>query len=53
MFYSPLLMMKVFIDVNSANQRFDRFLRKFFKEYPAVKLTDIFSSIRKGEILVS
>ena len=46
-------MMKVFIDVNSANQRFDRFLRKFFKEYPAVKLTDIFSSIRKGEILVS
>jgi hypothetical protein len=35
------------IDENSSNQRFDRFLRKYCKNYPTVKLTDIYSTIRK------
>jgi hypothetical protein len=35
------------IDENSSNQRFDRFLRKYCKNYPTVKLTDIYSAIRK------
>lgn len=38
---------------NNANQRFDRFLRKRFKIYPDVKLTDIFSWIRKWQIKVN
>ena len=41
------------IDENSSNQRFDRFLRKYCKNYPAVKLTDIYSYIRKWEILIN
>ena len=41
------------IDENSSNQRFDRFLRKYCKNYPTVKLTDIYSSIRKWEILIN
>lgn len=45
--------MKVTIDVSSANQRFDRFLRKFFKSYPQITLSDIFSAMRKGEILLN
>ena len=35
------------IGENSSNQRFDRFLRKYCKNYPIVKLTDIYSAIRK------
>jgi len=45
--------MKVTIDESSANQRFDRFLRKFFKSYPQITLSDIFSAMRKGEILLN
>ncbi len=41
------------IDESSANQRFDRFLRKYCKNYPTVKLTDIYSAIRKWEILIN
>ena len=44
---------KILIDENSSNQRFDRFLRKYCKNYPTVKLTDIYSSIRKWEILIN
>ena len=41
------------VDYNIANQRFDRYLRKYFKPYPEIKLTDIFSRIRKWAILVN
>ena len=41
------------IDENSSNQRFDRFLRKYCKNYPTVKLTDIYSAIRKWEITIN
>jgi len=30
-----------------AEQRFDRFLRKYFKKYPEIHLSDIFARIRK------
>ncbi|MDD2536987.1 MAG: RluA family pseudouridine synthase [Candidatus Absconditabacteria bacterium] len=45
--------MHIFIDENTANQRFDRFLRKRCKAYPEVKLSDIYSRIRKGDIKVN
>lgn len=35
------------IQVNEANQRFDRFLRKYFKAEAEVTLADIYSRIRK------
>jgi len=41
------------VDHNIANQRFDRYLRKYFKPYPEIKLSDIFAWIRKGAILVN
>lgn len=41
------------VDYNIANQRFDRYLRKYFKEYPDIKLSDIYSRIRKWMILVN
>lgn len=41
------------VDYNIANQRFDRYLRKYFKPYPDIKLSDIYSWIRKGAILVN
>lgn len=44
---------QIFVDDNSANQRFDRFLRKFCRDYPSVKLTDIYSWIRKWQILIN
>lgn len=40
------------IDSDSANQRFDRFCRKFFKPYPHITLKDIYHWIRKGLIRV-
>lgn len=43
----------VSVNETNANQRFDRFLRKRFKIYPDVKLTDIFSWIRKWQIKVN
>lgn len=41
------------VDYNIANQRLDRYLRKYFKPYPEIKLSDIFSWIRKWAILVN
>ena len=42
--------MEIVIDQNNADQRFDRFMRKYCKTYPEVKLSDIYSWIRKWEI---
>jgi len=41
------------VDHNIANQRFDRYLRKYFKPYTDIKLSDIYSWIRKGAILIN
>ena len=41
------------VDYNIANQRFDRYLRKYFKPYPDIKLSDIYSRIRKWAILIN
>ncbi len=38
---------------NEADQRIDRFLRKYFKKYPEVKLSDIFAWLRKWVIKVN
>ena len=43
----------IVVDENSSNQRFDRFLRKYCKNYPTTKLTDIYSAIRKWEVLIN
>ncbi len=40
----------IVIDENSANQRVDRFLRKYLKQYPQIGLAQIFRWVRKGEI---
>lgn len=45
--------MHISIDSSSANQRFDKFLRKYFKQYPEVSLWDIFSRIRTWAIKVN
>ncbi|MFC2695728.1 MAG: pseudouridine synthase [Candidatus Absconditicoccaceae bacterium] len=45
--------MELTITPDQANQRCDRFLRKFCKPYPQVRLSDIYSWIRKGEIKVN
>lgn len=42
--------MEIKIDLNQANQRCDRFLRKYAKPYPQVRLSDIYSRLRKGDI---
>jgi len=42
--------MEIIIDETNADQRFDRFMRKYCKTYPEVKLSDIYSRIRKWEI---
>lgn len=41
------------ITISEANQRVDRFCRKYFKHTPEVKLGDIFSWIRKWAIRVN
>lgn len=41
------------MDYNIVDQRLDRYLRKYFKPYPEIKLSDIYSWIRKGMILVN
>ncbi len=41
------------VDYNIAKQRFDRYLRKHFKQYPEIKLSDIYSWIRKWMILIN
>lgn len=45
--------MEIKIDKTASDQRFDRFLRKWFKKYPQVRLADIYSTIRKGLIKVN
>jgi len=39
--------MEIKIDSTASDQRFDRFLRKWFKKYPQVRLADIYTIIRK------
>ncbi len=45
--------MEIKITTDQANQRCDRFLRKFCKPYPQVRLSDIYQRIRKGTITVN
>ncbi len=45
--------MNIVIWPNEADQRFDRFLRKYYKPHVEIKLGDIFSWIRKGAIKVN
>jgi 23S rRNA pseudouridine955/2504/2580 synthase len=45
--------MHIIIDPTTANQRFDRFLRKRCKPYPAVSLSDMYAWIRKGAVKVN
>jgi 23S rRNA-/tRNA-specific pseudouridylate synthase len=45
--------MEIKINSDQANQRCDRFLRKFCKPYPQVRLSDIYQWIRKGTITVN
>lgn len=45
--------MQITITPDQANQRCDRFLRKFCKPYPQVRLADIYSWIRKGTLKVN
>ncbi len=42
----------IIIDQNTANQRLDRFLRKYFRPYPDISLVMIFKAIRTGQIKV-
>ena len=42
--------MQITINENQANHRCDRFLRKYCKPYPQVRLSDIYSRIRKGDV---
>ncbi len=43
----------IMIDSNTANQRLDRFLRKFFRPYPDISLVMIFKAIRTWQIKVN
>jgi len=45
--------MEIKIDNTASDQRFDRFLRKWFKKYPQIRLSDIYSIIRKWLIKVN
>ena len=45
--------MEITLQADQANQRCDRFLRKYCKPYPQVRLSDIYSWIRKGTIRVN
>ena len=45
--------MKISIGPQEADQRLDKFLRKYFKKHPEIKLGDIFAWIRKGVIKVN
>lgn len=47
------MMMEIRIEANQADQRCDRFLRKYCKPYPQVRLSDIYSWIRKGNVRVN
>lgn len=41
------------IDSNTANQRLDRFLRKYFRKYPDISLVMIFKAIRTWQIKIN
>lgn len=43
---------EIIIDHNTANQRLDRFLRKYFRPYPDISLVMIFKAIRTGQIKI-
>ncbi len=45
--------MEIKIDKTASDQRFDRFLRKWFKKYPQVSLADIYSIIRRWLVKVN
>jgi 23S rRNA pseudouridine955/2504/2580 synthase len=45
--------MNITIWVNESNQRFDRFLRKYFRSSSFITLTQIYSRIRKGQVKVN
>jgi len=45
--------MEITITSDNANQRFDRFLRKYCKQYPDVSLTEIYKGIRKWFIKIN
>lgn len=45
--------MEIIIDKSNADQRFDRFLRKWLKVYPAISLADIYALIRKWSAKVN
>lgn len=45
--------MEIKIWINEAEQRFDRFLRKYFKNTAEIKLNEIYSRIRKWAIKVN
>lgn len=46
-------MKKIEIDSSNHDQRFDRFLRKYFKMQTEITLTDIYRGIRNKEITVN
>ena len=45
--------MEITINENQAQQRCDRFLRKYCKPYPQVSLSAIYSRIRKGQVRIN
>lgn len=44
---------EIIIDTNTANQRLDRFLRKYFRQYPDISLVMIFKAIRTWQIKIN
>lgn len=46
-------MKEIVIDNTNHDQRFDRFLRKFFRDQPQIGLADIYRGIRNREITVN
>lgn len=46
-------MKEIKIDSSNHNQRFDRFLRKYFKMQPEIWLADIYRGIRNKEIIIN
>lgn len=51
--WSSQLATNITIDHNTANQRLDRFLRKYFRPYPDISLVMIFKAIRTGQIKIA
>ena len=47
------LLSSLTIDINTANQRLDRFLRKYFRPYPDISLVMIFKAIRTWQIKIN